>query len=49
MAAQGTYDLVVGADGTYSATREMVLPDAPVPAFTGQAVWRYNLPRPAGS
>jgi 2-polyprenyl-6-methoxyphenol hydroxylase-like FAD-dependent oxidoreductase len=43
----GQYDLVVGADGTYSATREMVLPDAPRPAFTGQAVWRYNLPRPA--
>ncbi len=45
---QGSYDVVVGADGTYSATRTMVLPDAPVPAFTGQAVWRYNLPRPAG-
>ncbi len=45
---QGTYDLVVGADGTYSATRKMVLPEAPDPAFTGQAVWRYNLPRPAG-
>jgi 2-polyprenyl-6-methoxyphenol hydroxylase-like FAD-dependent oxidoreductase len=43
----GQYDLVVGADGTYSATREMVLPDAPRPVFTGQAVWRYNLPRPA--
>ncbi len=42
---QGTYDLVVGADGTYSATRAMVLPDAPAPRFTGQAVWRYNLPR----
>jgi 2-polyprenyl-6-methoxyphenol hydroxylase-like FAD-dependent oxidoreductase len=41
------YSLVVGADGTYSATRQMVLPDAPAPAFTGQAVWRYNLPRPA--
>jgi 2-polyprenyl-6-methoxyphenol hydroxylase-like FAD-dependent oxidoreductase len=45
---QGTYDVVVGADGTYSATREMVLPEAPSPSFTGQAVWRYNLPRPAG-
>jgi len=41
------YSLVVGADGTYSTTRQMVLPDAPAPAFTGQAVWRYNLPRPA--
>jgi 2-polyprenyl-6-methoxyphenol hydroxylase-like FAD-dependent oxidoreductase len=45
---QGTYDLVVGADGTYSATRKMVFPETPDPAFTGQAVWRYNLPRPAG-
>jgi 2-polyprenyl-6-methoxyphenol hydroxylase-like FAD-dependent oxidoreductase len=43
----GRYDIVVGADGTYSTTREMVLPEAPRPAFTGQAVWRYNLPRPA--
>ena len=46
--SRGTYDLVVGADGTYSATRAMVLPEAPSPEFTGQAVWRYNLPRPAG-
>jgi len=44
----GSYDLVVGADGTYSATRAMVLPEAPRPEFTGQAVWRYNLPRPEG-
>ena len=43
---QGRYDLVIGADGTYSATRSMLWPDAPGPAFTGQAVWRYNLPRP---
>jgi 2-polyprenyl-6-methoxyphenol hydroxylase-like FAD-dependent oxidoreductase len=43
----GRYDIVVGADGTYSTTREMLLPEAPRPAFTGQAVWRYNLPRPA--
>jgi len=46
--ASGTYDLVVGADGTYSATRSMVMPEAPLPTFTGQAVWRYNLPRPSG-
>ncbi|RVU07187.1 FAD-dependent oxidoreductase [Novosphingobium umbonatum] len=43
----GTYALVVGADGVYSQTRATVLPDAPKPAFTGQAVWRYNFPRPA--
>lgn len=41
------YDLVIGADGVYSQTREHLFPDAAKPAFTGQAVWRYNLPRPA--
>jgi 2-polyprenyl-6-methoxyphenol hydroxylase-like FAD-dependent oxidoreductase len=40
------YDLVVGADGIYSKVRGMVSPDAPKPRFTGQAVWRYNFPRP---
>lgn len=39
------YDLVVGADGLYSQTRATLFSDAPVPAFTGQAVWRYNFPR----
>jgi len=41
------YELVVGSDGIHSATRERLFPDAPKPHFTGQAVWRYNLPRPA--
>ncbi|MBU0557417.1 MAG: FAD-dependent oxidoreductase [Alphaproteobacteria bacterium] len=41
------YDAVIGADGVYSQTRQMILPDAEKPEFTGQAVWRYNLPRPA--
>lgn len=45
--SEGAFDLVVGADGVYSQTRSMVLPDAEAPQFTGQAVWRYNLPRPA--
>ncbi|MEO6338703.1 MAG: FAD-dependent oxidoreductase [Caulobacteraceae bacterium] len=40
------YDMVVGADGLYSTTRKMLFPDAPEPEFTGQAVWRYNLPKP---
>ena len=40
------FDLVVGADGIHSQTRDSIFPDAPRPAFTGQAVWRYNLPRP---
>jgi 2-polyprenyl-6-methoxyphenol hydroxylase-like FAD-dependent oxidoreductase len=43
----GSYDLVIGADGVYSQTRAMVFPEAPSPEFTGQSVWRYNLPRPA--
>lgn len=45
--SEQTYDLVVAADGVYSQTRGMILPDAETPEFTGQAVWRYNLPRPA--
>lgn len=40
------FDIVVGADGVYSQTRASILPDAPRPHFTGQAVWRYNFPRP---
>lgn len=41
------FDIVVGADGAYSLTRETILLDAAAPEFTGQGVWRYNLPRPA--
>jgi len=40
------YDLVIGADGLYSKTRETVFPDAPRPSYKGQAVWRAVLPRP---
>jgi 2-polyprenyl-6-methoxyphenol hydroxylase-like FAD-dependent oxidoreductase len=40
------YDLVIGADGLYSRTRKQLFPEAPAPEFTGQSVWRYNLPRP---
>lgn len=39
------YDIVIGADGLYSKTRGQIFPDAPKPAFTGQAVWRYNFER----
>ena len=42
----GRYDLVIGADGVFSDMRERILPQAPRPEFTGQSVWRYNLPRP---
>lgn len=44
---QARFDLVIGADGVYSQTRAMLFPDEGGPQFTGQAVWRYNLPRPA--
>ena len=41
------FDLVIGADGVHSQTRDMLFPELEGPQFTGQAVWRYNLPRPA--
>jgi len=44
----GTYDLVIACDGVYSDMRRRLFPNAPKPEFTGQAVWRYNFPRPAG-
>lgn len=42
----GDYDLVVAADGAYSKTRRMIFGDKYQNKFTGQSVWRYNLPRP---
>ncbi len=39
------YDLVIGADGLYSKVREALLPQAPKPVYSGQAVWRAVLPR----
>lgn len=45
---EAVFDLVVGADGVHSQVRATLFPEAPAPAFTGQAVWRYNLPRPPG-
>ena len=40
------FDIVIGADGLYSATRTAIFPNAPQPQFVGQSVWRYNFPRP---
>lgn len=40
------YDLVIGADGVYSKTRSTLFGTPPSPRFTGQGVWRYNVPRP---
>lgn len=42
------YDLVIGADGLYSATRRYLFPEAPKPRFIGQSVWRAVLPQPKG-
>lgn len=42
------YDLVIGCDGLYSDTRNRLFGDLVTPRFTGQSVWRYNLPRPTG-
>lgn len=43
----GRYDLVIGADGLFSRTRSLILPDAPVPEYTGQSIWRLFADRPA--
>ncbi len=40
------YDLVVGCDGLYSKLRKRLFPSAAPPRFSGQGVWRYNMPRP---
>ena len=45
--SKGRFDIVVGADGVHSQTRALLFPDLPGAEFTGQSVWRYNLPRPA--
>ena len=41
------YDLVVGADGIFSKTREMIFPDVAKPQFTDQGCWRIVAKRPA--
>lgn len=40
------YGLVVGADGVNSQIRTMVFGAHLTPRFTGEGVWRYNVPRP---
>ncbi|PZU11015.1 FAD-dependent monooxygenase [Sphingomonas sp.] len=40
------YLFVLGADGLFSRTRAMIMPDAPKPRFTGQGCWRAVVPRP---
>jgi 2-polyprenyl-6-methoxyphenol hydroxylase-like FAD-dependent oxidoreductase len=46
--SNGRYDLMVAADGAYSATRAKLFPET-VPAFCGQAVWRAGVQRPKGN
>lgn len=45
---EGTYDLIVAADGIFSKTRERFFPDAPKPEFTGQGAFRTVASRPQG-
>ena len=40
----GEFDVIVGADGTFSKVRSLLFPNIQ-PHFTGQAVWRYNFKR----
>jgi len=40
------YQLMVGADGLYSQVRTLLFGQQYTPSYTGQAVWRYTLPRP---
>ena len=44
--SRGTYDMVVGADGLFSRTRTLIFPEAPVPQYVGQYIWRVTVPRP---
>jgi 2-polyprenyl-6-methoxyphenol hydroxylase-like FAD-dependent oxidoreductase len=44
--SEARFDIVIGADGVRSQTRAALFPAAPGAEFTGQSVWRYNLPRP---
>lgn len=40
-----TYDAVIGADGLFSRTRQLVFPRAPQPEYVGQFIWRVTVPR----
>jgi len=42
----GTYDVVIGADGVNSKVRQTIFGEEFKPKYTGQGVWRYNVPRP---
>ena len=40
------FDVVIGADGLYSKVRDLVMPDAPKPSYTGQGCWRAQTEPP---
>jgi 2-polyprenyl-6-methoxyphenol hydroxylase-like FAD-dependent oxidoreductase len=44
---QGSYELVVGADGAQSQIRDIVFGPQFKPTYAGQAVWRATVRRPA--
>jgi 2-polyprenyl-6-methoxyphenol hydroxylase-like FAD-dependent oxidoreductase len=44
--SRGEFDFIIGADGVHSSIRAMVFGKDLEPKFTGQGVWRYNVPRP---
>jgi len=44
--SRSQYELVIGADGIYSATRQQLFGSLGTPVYCGQSGWRYNLPRP---
>src|SRR5262249_46478734 len=46
-AGTATYDVVVGCDGVHSLVRQLVFNGAPAEDFTGLAVWRASMKRPA--
>ena len=43
---EGSYKLVVGADGIYSKVRSLVFGEQ-IPTYIGSSVWRYAFKRPA--
>ncbi|MES2259952.1 MAG: FAD-dependent oxidoreductase [Pseudomonadota bacterium] len=46
--SESSYDLVIGADGVHSKTRQAVMPEAAAPVYTGQGCWRALVPRAPG-
>jgi 2-polyprenyl-6-methoxyphenol hydroxylase-like FAD-dependent oxidoreductase len=41
-------NVLVAADGAYSAMRTRLFGEAHTPVYSGQGVWRYTIPRPPG-